>query len=108
MSQHAAPRNARSRRPAHAAWQEQQRISRPLLLCSAAGEQNGAGPQLTEEEVKRMTDDFVKEIIEGAGADDPESKTYQIRVRHMNSCSFSQYTTVGGACPLGYDETQLW
>ena len=33
-----------------------------------------------------MTDDFVKEIIEGAGADDPESKTYQIRVRHRLSC----------------------
>ena len=28
-----------------------------------------------------MTEDFVKEIIEGAGADDPELKTYRSQVR---------------------------
>ena len=88
MSQQAAARYACSRR-SHPAGQAQHRNGCRTLTCSATREHNGAEPRLSEEEVKRMTDDFVKEIIEGAGADDPESKTYQIRVSHCLKCFFS-------------------
>jgi len=103
LPQHGALRDARSRRRAHAARQAQRSNSgQHPLSCSAAGEQNGAGPQLSEEEVKRMTDDFVKEIIEGAGADDPESKTYQIWVRATLVLLPNNFLSIASAsvCPL--------
>jgi len=49
-----------------------------------------------------MTDDFVKEIIEGAGADDPESKTYQIRVRAPLELPPNDLQSIASAsdCPM--------
>jgi hypothetical protein len=71
---------ARDRVAAHS-WQGLQHAARRPSVRRAAGGQSGKEPQLSEEELNRMTEDFVKEVIEGAGADDPELKTYKSQVR---------------------------
>ena len=60
-------------------------MARRTLLQHAAGGRNGAEPHFSEEDLNRMTEDFVKEVIEGAGADDPELKSYtsQVSTRHV-------------------------
>ena len=75
-----ALRNAPSRQATNAPWRAQQASGCHGLVCLAAGGQNGTEPQLSEEEVKQMTEDFMKEVMQGAGADDPESKKYKFQV----------------------------
>ena len=62
--------------------------SAPRLRCRAAGGGGGGDeeeePQLSEEELKQMEEDLLKEFMEGMGADDPESKKYESKVRHLN------------------------
>lgn len=57
--------------------------SAPRLRCRAAGGGSGGEeePQLSEEELKQMEEDLLKEFMEGMGADDPESKKYESKVR---------------------------
>ena len=58
------------------------------LQCrAAAGDSGGGGsggeqdPKLSEEELQRMEDDFLKEFVSGLGADDPESLKYKSKVK---------------------------
>ena len=66
----------------------------PRLTCRAAAEGSGEEePQLSEEQLKQMEEDFMKEFMDGMGADDPELKKYKSKVRPLGSGDWGSIET---------------
>lgn len=47
---------------------------------SSSGSSGESEPALSEEQLKQMEEDFLKEFVKGLGADDPESLKYKSKV----------------------------